>query len=195
MRRGNRETAGREMPLERRAESGLGGHVERVQRLVEQPERRLRQDDPGQRGATTLAGRQGPHLPCGKTDQVQRDEGPFQPVPRLPTPQPFGEDEVLHHREVALQPLEMAEPGQPPPPGLGVEADVGALPGDRAGMRRRQPGQCAQQAGLAAAVAPGQRQELAFAQGEGKTVEYQPAAAAARQAGHFEKRRRHGAPS
>jgi hypothetical protein len=93
----------------------------------------------------------------------------------------------------------MAEPGQPAAPSLGILGDVDALPDHRPGVGRRQPGQGPQQAGLAAAVAARQRQQFARAQPEGQAVEHRPAAAAAGQVfhlekrGHFEKRGHHGA--
>ncbi len=97
--------------------------------------------------------------------------------------QALGDVDVLGDGEVALEAVEMAQPG-----------DIGLLPGDRARLGPAERGQRAQQGRLAAAVGAGQRQQLAAAQGEGKSVEDASSAAAAGQSGHGQKGGRHAPP-
>ena len=185
-----------EMLLQDGAKGLLRRRVERIQRLVEQPQRRLRQHHAGKRGTAALAGGQRAHRPVHQGMEIEGDQRQVQAVVGGGSAaQSLGAQKVLAHGEVALQAVEMAEPRQLAAPGLGIVLHIGALPEDRAGLRPHQQRQRAQQRGLAAAVAAGQGQKLAGAQGEGQAVEDRPAAAAASELRHVEERGRHAAPS
>ncbi len=112
--------------------------------------------------------------------------------------QALGDEQVLGHRQIAFQSVEMAEPGEPAAPGLGIVGGIRALPAHRSGIGPDQARHGAQQGGLAAAVAAGQGQQFALAQPEGQAIEHPPSTAAAGQAidleGDLGGGRRHEAP-
>ncbi len=190
MGRGNRQATGGKVCLQGRPKALLRRRIERVQGLVEQPERGRRKRHAGQRGAAALAGRQGAHLPGGQRPEIEGQEGSLQAI-GAPTAQALGDHEIFGHRQVALEPVEMTEPGQPAVPGVDVPRDVRPLPTHRAGIRPDKAGQGAQQGRLAAAVAAGQRQQLARRQAEGQAAEHAPAATPAGQAFDLEEKGRH----
>ena len=131
-----------EMLLQGGAKGRLRRRVERVQRLVEQPERRLR-------SATTRASATRRRWPAdrvrtGRSRQSGRDRRrPARRPARSAAAPPRSRSatrKVLAHREVALEAVEMAEPGQPAAPGLGLGLHVGALPADGPGIGPRPAG-------------------------------------------------------
>jgi hypothetical protein len=116
---GDGESANREMAAEDGAERRLRRRIEGVERLVEQPERRARGQHAGKRGAAALAGRQGPHGAPGDGGEIEGGERGGNAVARR-LGDAAGRVEILAHREIALQAVEMAEPGDAAAPGLAV---------------------------------------------------------------------------
>jgi hypothetical protein len=156
----------------------------------------LRQHHASERRTAALAGGQRAHRSMHQDMEIEGDQRQIQAVVgSRPAAQSLGAQEILAHCEVALQAVEMAEPGQLAAPGLGIVVHIGALPKDRAGLSPHQQGERAQQRGLAAAVAAGQGQKLAGAQGEGQAIEDRPATAAASELRNVKECGHHAAPS
>jgi hypothetical protein len=147
------------MGLERGEQHLLRRRIERIERLVEQPERRLRGGDAGKGGAPALAGGEGAHRAGRQRGEIEGGERCVSVAGN--TTQAIGDVDILAHREVALQPVEVTEPGNLATPPIGVGPHVLALPMDRARLGRHQERERAQQRGLARAVAAGERQQAA----------------------------------
>ena len=183
------EAAGAEMGLQNGMEGLLRRLIEGIQRFVEQPYGRLREQHAGERRAPPLAGRQAADGPRGQRRQVERHQGAVDAIlGRWRAAQPFGDQQVLADGKVAFEAVEMAEPGDLAAPLLRLCPGVGSLPSDHPGLGANQQGERAQEGGLAAAVAAKQRQQLALAHRKRQMVEDPAAAATAGQVGDFQDR-------
>ena len=157
MRRGKHRAARCAMPAISASSRSTPSRVERVQRLVEQPQWRARRSDPGQRRALGLARRQQPHRHVGE-------------LRRCPSPPSRGR----HCRRPEAQ---------RPPSGSSrssarrssASASGGAL--DLPALSAQQPGGEPDQARLAAAVGAGHLERLARPERRGPALEQQPPAA------------------
>ena len=173
MRRDHRHAAAGEMIGDQRVERELGLRVERVRRLVEEPQRPRRGDEPAERETPALAGGEVGGRQIGERPQPETFERAIKRRARgsgdkhgLP------EGEVLGDGERRLQGVER-------PDVMRVLDDVGcrghAL--DGAGHGAEQACHRAEQRRLAGAVRAGDREKVARPQREGEVV--QDAAAAA----------------
>ena len=91
------------------------------------------------------------------------------------------ERDVLRHGQQRLHGVEVADVTERAVPRLAVVAHLPPAPGERSRGPRREPGEQAQEARLAAAVGAAQHQRAALADAEVETGEHQPLAALASQ--------------
>jgi hypothetical protein len=132
-----------------RGQSGARGGVHAARRLVQEHQRGVAGEHRGEGRALPLAGAEVPRIAighCGEAQFLQRRVGPAR---RAGAPKRPG-DLRAHRRSVQ-------EGGRI----LGEVRDPAGTPLDAAGQRREQPGDGAQQGGLAAAVGTGERHHLA----------------------------------
>ena len=187
MRRGHHGTAAFAMAREQRAEQGDRGIVEAERRFVEQPERRGREREPGEGEAPTLAGREHARRQQRQPAEPERLQRRADIAPARPS---LGQaEQILGHAEAGLHRVLMAEIGQ----ACGVLREIGkgilAAPEQRAGGGADQPGQKAQQCGLARAVRADQQERTTRLQAEREIAEDEPFAAEGGEPGADQQRR------
>ena len=130
--------------------------VEAVQRLVEQPQRRVAGHDAGKPGPLCLAGRQQAHRDLGQLIEMKCGH-------RLGQPRPLPEGERAAERELAVERQSFV-------------SQRGLRPFDPAGVGPQQPGDQPDQARLAASIGAGDVDRLPRAKVEFEPFEQQPPA-------------------
>ena len=182
MARQQHAAAAREVFIEQCVDGVDAVAVECVIRLVEDPQRLLTlQCQPRQRGAAALALRERTHqriAPCAHADAVQR--GVQRSGARVAAVQQRQKTQRLGDAQVVLQCARMRDVDQTLRHALGF-THRHAAPRDAPRLRQRQAGGQAQQARLAAAVAPAQPRRAAGIDCEVDAGKQAPVAAPARQ--------------
>ena len=162
------------MAAEVAADLGAGGRVQGGQGLVQQQQPRLPDHRPGQRHPLGLAAGQGPGPGpgvAGQADPVQPGPGPAAGLGPAQPPGPQPEGHVLQRRQVREEQVVLEhEPDRPllgrhPGSGRGVLQD-GTVEHDPAAVQGHQPGQGAEQGGLAGPVGSQQHHQLAGLDGQ-----------------------------
>lgn len=147
--------------------------IERGERFIKDPQRGLAaQREPRQGDAAALPLREHARGPmCAAADAKLVERRPQLAVGGPASGERARNGKILGCRKIILDGVGVTEINEPPPELLAQSPDILALPAHRAGGRRKQAAQDAQQACLAAAICPGNAQQLAPAQLEVKPAE------------------------
>ena len=152
----------------------LRGAVERRDRLVEEPQGAVRDEEPGEGDAPPLPGRQIGDRQRGGMSQADRVEGFARRQTRL-AEEVADEAEVLRRREGRFQGIAVADGMEM----LGEAVFAETVGRDRPGIRPEAAGEERQQRGLAGPVPSGDDERFAGRQGERQIREDEAARAAA----------------
>ena len=166
--------AGADARLEHVLDLPRGAGVEAGQRLVEDDQARVVDQRAGQRHLLAHAAREalaalvGVRSEAQPVDQLGGGRGGLGPID---APQAGDEFEILERRQLVVDHRLVGEPRHQPLGGDRIGQRVDAVDRDRAGVRLQQPDHHAERGGLAGAVGPEERIELAGAHRQVETID------------------------
>jgi hypothetical protein len=166
-------------------ESRLVFMVERAGRFVEQPDRRRRRDQTGERDPPTLARGQPPAWPVGNLVEGECGQRCFEEArrpARLRTPERCPKRQGFTRRKAGFDGILMADKVQLCAIGRTLGLDWRSAPEKTAAGRHDQCGEDTQQAGLAAAVRSGEQQSASSGQAKREPGKHETLAAPATKA-------------